>query len=70
LRSIAGAEFEHGAVTWVLAEPFAHSFDVTAALTAGVVLVTAALVTIVLRGEASECGSAADAPGVAVACAG
>jgi DHA2 family multidrug resistance protein-like MFS transporter len=34
---------------------FAQSFDVTAVVTAGVVLITAALVTVVLRGDASEC---------------
>jgi MFS transporter, DHA2 family, multidrug resistance protein len=48
---------------------FAQSFDVTAVVTAGVVLITAALVTIVLRGDGSERESTAAAQGVvAVAC--
>jgi hypothetical protein len=49
---------------------FAQSFEVTAVLTAAVVHITAALVTVVLRGDASEGESAADAQGVAVACVG
>jgi DHA2 family multidrug resistance protein-like MFS transporter len=48
---------------------FAQSFDVTSVLTAGVVLITAVLVAVVFRGDNSEAESAADAHGVAVACA-
>jgi DHA2 family multidrug resistance protein-like MFS transporter len=48
---------------------FAQSFDVTSVLTAGVMLITAVLVAVVFRGDNSEAESAADAHGVAVACA-
>jgi DHA2 family multidrug resistance protein-like MFS transporter len=45
-------------------QAFAQSFDVTAVLTAGVVLMTAVLVTVVLRGEPSRHSAVAAAVGL------
>jgi DHA2 family multidrug resistance protein-like MFS transporter len=65
LPGAAGAE-----VLETARHAFAQSFDVTAVLTAGVVLITAALVAVVFRGDATEAENAPDAQAIAVACAG